>query len=52
LNFILLGIRIKRNSNIAAHIKVYFKESLYRDIYIELRLKYDKVSRSNKLVLL
>ena len=52
MNFVLLGIRIKRNSNIAAYIKVYFKESLYRDIYIELRLKYNKVSKSNKLALL
>ena len=52
MNFILLGIRIKRNSNITAYIKAYFEGSLGGDIYIELRLKYNKVSKSNKLALL
>ena len=39
----MLGISIKRNSNIAAYAKACFRGSLYGDIYVELRLEYDKV---------
>ena len=51
-NFVLPGIEIERNSNIAAYAKACFEGSLYRDVCVELRLECDKVSRSNGLALL
>jgi len=51
-NFVLLGIRIERNSNIAACVKACFEGSLGGDVCVEWRLECDKVSRSNKLALL
>jgi hypothetical protein len=51
-NFVLPGIEIERNSNIAACAKARFEGSLCGDVCVELRLECDKVSRSNGLALL